>query len=110
MNSIVNDNLPKYSRYQLLNMMKKKDNLFLNEEEEKLYEQIISGVIFKQKHYDLISKKLNIPAHELFQRENETKFDKIFYRTSKEVSKQELQPIIKIFRLFSEQSKIRGNI
>ncbi|PTH63615.1 hypothetical protein BU583_02605 [Staphylococcus agnetis] len=100
--------LPKYSNYQLINLVKTKEKNKLNSEQKELYEQIISGVILKPKHYHLISHMIGLSIEEMLGEEKETDFKNIYYRANTEVPKEELESIIDIFRVFSEQSKIRG--
>lgn len=108
MENYLNCAIPKYSKYQLVDMIKEKDCDSLNKEELTLYDQIISGVVLKHKHYQLISKMLGLSMEEILEVEKETDFEKIYYRTESEVPKEELESIINIFRIFAEQSKIRG--
>lgn len=100
--------LPKYSNYQLINLIKTKEKNKLNSEQKELYEQIISGVILKPKHYNLISHMTGLSIEEMLGEEKETDFKNIYYRANTAVPKEELESIIGIFRVFSEQSKIRG--
>lgn len=102
--------LPKYSNYQLINLIKNSDMSNLNSEQKDLYDQIISGVVLKPKHYHLISYMINMSVEEMLEEENETDFKYIYYRASSEVPEEELESIIDIFRVFSEQRKIRGNV
>lgn len=110
MENIVNTTLPKYSKYQLIDMIKEKDCGLLSKDELILYNQIISGVVLKPKHYQLISKILNLPAEKLLEKEKETDFEKIYYRTNSEIEREDIESVIKIFRIYTEQRKIRGNI
>ncbi|MCE5037584.1 hypothetical protein [Staphylococcus auricularis] len=110
MGKIIGEEIYKYSKYQLINKVKEVKDFKLDPDEQLLYEQILAGVVLKPKHYQLICKLLNMPIEEITQTETETGFEKIYYSTANEVSKEEIEPIIDLFRVFSEQAKIKGDI
>ncbi|WJP97782.1 hypothetical protein [Macrococcus bovicus] len=100
--------LPKYSRYELREMILQTEKPVLSSEDEVIYNQLIGRTLLKDKHYQLASKILGIPKNEILQRENETAKEKIFYRSNNQAFDDEIHSIINLFRCFSEQKKLRG--
>ncbi|KKK34722.1 hypothetical protein WN59_06750 [Salinicoccus sediminis] len=100
--------LPKYSQYELTSLVRNQSSsaIDINEKDQELYKDIISGdIIFKEEHFRLAAELLELDKKDVFAYEYESD---LVYRNNNDGS--ELEEIKLLFRLVAEQRKLKGEV